>query len=105
MLCKQCHEKLNSGMIHKKDDNGKRYKSCPHCSEGKYIFFTRIQAYLVRLLHVLPLKIQRVIRIIASSVEVLLKEWQHTLIKRENGVESCHGDIILSIPSSSQPLL
>jgi hypothetical protein len=33
MSCSCCGEKLNHGMIHKKDPNtGQRFKSCPHCS-------------------------------------------------------------------------
>ncbi|MER2490316.1 hypothetical protein [Catenovulum sediminis] len=35
MSCTCCGEKLNSGMIHKKDPaTGQKYKSCPHCTEA-----------------------------------------------------------------------
>lgn len=35
MACSCCGKQLNSGMVHKKDpETGKKYKSCPHCSDG-----------------------------------------------------------------------
>lgn len=42
MACNCCGKRLNSGMIHKKDSQtGKKYKSCPHCSDangGLHVF-------------------------------------------------------------------
>lgn len=35
MACTDCGKRLNIGMIQKIDSNtGKRYKSCPHCSDA-----------------------------------------------------------------------
>ncbi|MFT5759654.1 MAG: hypothetical protein ACI9LM_004421 [Alteromonadaceae bacterium] len=42
MACNCCGNRLNSGMIHKKDPvTGKKFKSCPHCSaanENEHVF-------------------------------------------------------------------
>lgn len=41
MSCNCCGQRLNSGMIHKKHSSGRKFKSCPHCSEangGEHIF-------------------------------------------------------------------
>jgi len=38
MSCSCCGKKLNSGMIHKKDQNtGQKFKSCPHCSAANEV--------------------------------------------------------------------
>ncbi len=34
MACNCCGKKLNSGMIHVNDQNGQKFKSCPHCSDA-----------------------------------------------------------------------